>query len=708
MAAEQGPKMTAPMREGDMMKLLCSVCLEPYRQPKLLPCFHTFCTPCLKNLSRPANSVAADPATKTETNGLVEPDMQAQEVTKETHDALDSGEDHSSFTCPTCRDVVVVPPGGVEDFQRNFNMEASVANATSQDLTCEVCDNSTASTHACTECQKRLCLPCLQVHDQVAGAKYHNLISLERAGNQASATSTGSSRKKFCRAHRKQEFSLYCRQCQVAICSLCHQAAHQDHTTEDIAVAMEKIKAEVRQMLKKLEEEVKVADEIMAEVSTEEQELERQKEAVVAEGVEAAGKVTAWANQAEESLVNEVSKLTEPVRDKLQKQKTIARDSKSEVDRLRDRAKLVLKDGTHAEISSLKIQIDETLTAVGGRFLLQRSGGKIQNIIPPLKRVSADQEILHNAVPKFVGTVSTAQVSEQPATPKTAFGFSLGLSVVGMKSPTPVLHSSGDLITVLYRKQSATLFKNTVHLARRYDLTGRLLQSSTQLNVPFLDFGDSRLSMASLPSLPVLLTSASSDLVTGSSFDHLVSNVTGMPNRISVLAHATPRDHAYGLAVAAPGVYEICQITADRHGKIACSPVFQVVSMEDNPHVFDVSADETYFALLSECASAAKAQKILHVSVYRRMEAQPCSIFRTAISGHTVNCGDVCFSKFGGKEMLRVADCQNDLVHVLDYRKDCSKAVHRMGVTRPVSLAVDSKERVWIACEAGNVVVFTP
>lgn len=31
---------------------ICSVCLEPYqgRTPKLLPCFHTFCVPCLKDL----------------------------------------------------------------------------------------------------------------------------------------------------------------------------------------------------------------------------------------------------------------------------------------------------------------------------------------------------------------------------------------------------------------------------------------------------------------------------------------------------------------------------------------------------------------------------------------------------------------------------------------------------------------------------------
>ena len=34
-------------------RMTCSVCLEPYRgrQPKLLPCFHTFCLPCLSQLA---------------------------------------------------------------------------------------------------------------------------------------------------------------------------------------------------------------------------------------------------------------------------------------------------------------------------------------------------------------------------------------------------------------------------------------------------------------------------------------------------------------------------------------------------------------------------------------------------------------------------------------------------------------------------------
>ena len=57
--------------------LTCCVCLERYRCPKLLPCFHTFCQRCVEKVAgtRP------------------------------------------SFPCPTCRTVAVMPPGGAADLQ---------------------------------------------------------------------------------------------------------------------------------------------------------------------------------------------------------------------------------------------------------------------------------------------------------------------------------------------------------------------------------------------------------------------------------------------------------------------------------------------------------------------------------------------------------------------------------------------------------------
>ena len=59
-------------------RLICAICLETYRRPKLLPCYHTFCQACLESLAPP-------PA--------------------------------PTLACPTCRTNILIPPGGATDFQ---------------------------------------------------------------------------------------------------------------------------------------------------------------------------------------------------------------------------------------------------------------------------------------------------------------------------------------------------------------------------------------------------------------------------------------------------------------------------------------------------------------------------------------------------------------------------------------------------------------
>ena len=36
--------------------LTCSVCLEPFKDPKVLPCLHSYCHVCIVNLAKNANS----------------------------------------------------------------------------------------------------------------------------------------------------------------------------------------------------------------------------------------------------------------------------------------------------------------------------------------------------------------------------------------------------------------------------------------------------------------------------------------------------------------------------------------------------------------------------------------------------------------------------------------------------------------------------
>lgn len=69
------------VRQIDQQFLVCSICLDRYCNPKVLPCLHTFCERCLQNYI-PAQSL--------------------------------------SLSCPVCRQTSILPERGVPALPNNF------------------------------------------------------------------------------------------------------------------------------------------------------------------------------------------------------------------------------------------------------------------------------------------------------------------------------------------------------------------------------------------------------------------------------------------------------------------------------------------------------------------------------------------------------------------------------------------------------------
>ena len=132
---KETPKMAtggAPTRKEEDFRHTCSLCMEPYRgrSPKILPCFHTFCLPCLTALQ---DSVTiATPKRRpeqekrpTEDEDHKQPDSNSdqgktQDKTSEGSDVTKDRSDDvekSVFLCPSCRAPVSIPEGGVAALQ---------------------------------------------------------------------------------------------------------------------------------------------------------------------------------------------------------------------------------------------------------------------------------------------------------------------------------------------------------------------------------------------------------------------------------------------------------------------------------------------------------------------------------------------------------------------------------------------------------------
>ena len=84
----------------------CSICTEMFTNPKMLPCFHTFCLKCIEEF-------------------------------------CEKKEEGDTLPCPVCRKEFVVPTGGLSKLSVNFFVERLIAVQSASSLNevvnCDVC-----------------------------------------------------------------------------------------------------------------------------------------------------------------------------------------------------------------------------------------------------------------------------------------------------------------------------------------------------------------------------------------------------------------------------------------------------------------------------------------------------------------------------------------------------------------------------------------
>ncbi|XP_067686002.1 tripartite motif-containing protein 2-like [Haliotis asinina] len=198
--------------------VICSICLEEYINPKLLPCFHTFCLECLEQH-----------AGRTTTSG--------------------------HFPCPQCRNNVKIPAKGVQGFQTNFYItnvrEMSRTNPSqaqqevipkSQNM-CDICKKGLAR-FDCRTCHKYLCNGCKKNHKKPKSHRNHHVVLIRE---ESAAAEVGEIQ--LCPKHhsRGEILIYYCLRCDVPICMSCKLTAHEGHKSEDLEDRVNMIKKELRE-----------------------------------------------------------------------------------------------------------------------------------------------------------------------------------------------------------------------------------------------------------------------------------------------------------------------------------------------------------------------------------------------------------------------------------------------------------------------------
>eukprot|EP00920_Eleutheroschizon_duboscqi_P032204 GHVT01077742.1.p1 GENE.GHVT01077742.1~~GHVT01077742.1.p1 ORF type:complete len:570 (+),score=-0.07 GHVT01077742.1:309-2018(+) len=194
-AADQGPGNISETIADNF--LTCSICLEKYTKPKILPCLHSFCAACLDGFLQ--------------TKG-VRPGRE--------------------FNCPSCRQVTHLPANGVSGLKDNYmlnNLQAVITGSEGSHEPpvspfCEMClrRNVTKFVHSkCLDCEESLCRDCAAVHCLTKLTVSHKIV-------EAPELMKGD-KKLLCKKDSKP-CRIYCATCCDGICDGCPASAHKDHT----------------------------------------------------------------------------------------------------------------------------------------------------------------------------------------------------------------------------------------------------------------------------------------------------------------------------------------------------------------------------------------------------------------------------------------------------------------------------------------------
>ena len=184
----------------DQPNMTCSVCLEEFRDPKLLPCCHTFCTECLEGLvtKYPKKPEAPNP--------------------------FRQGPIQDEITCPQCRTRHMLPSqGGVCAFLADYTVIQEQENRQWQGVLqkrnkCGVCEHDGVTVSFCEDCESFLCNYCAGAHRRMKMFSSHQVSSLSSLELQKVKPKP---KPVTCQIHPDCCVSFYCATCCQLICNEC-------------------------------------------------------------------------------------------------------------------------------------------------------------------------------------------------------------------------------------------------------------------------------------------------------------------------------------------------------------------------------------------------------------------------------------------------------------------------------------------------------
>ncbi|XP_062317024.1 transcription intermediary factor 1-alpha-like isoform X1 [Osmerus eperlanus] len=275
----------------------CPVCHSHFhsREPKLLPCLHSFCMTCLPSPSR--NLAMPDPTANSQFDRATKP--------------------LNVIRCPVCRQECMEVDVMENFFVKDSGEIPSTVQRTVQ--ICMSCDDHTEASGFCVDCVEFLCFTCVEAHQRVKFTKDHTIRQKEEVAEEARGVSNW--RPAFCDVHKQEPLKLFCETCDLLTCRDCQLLKHKDHNYQFLEDAYKNLKRHMETVTKQLQEKKKVVDEMSSYIDKGLSQVDENRTLVHNEIKKAICSLILEINRKGKILVNQLEALTKDSETVLKKQK---------------------------------------------------------------------------------------------------------------------------------------------------------------------------------------------------------------------------------------------------------------------------------------------------------------------------------------------------------------------------------------------------
>nr|XP_033784686.1 E3 ubiquitin-protein ligase TRIM56-like [Geotrypetes seraphini]XP_033784689.1 E3 ubiquitin-protein ligase TRIM56-like [Geotrypetes seraphini] len=197
--------------------LSCKICFELYKNPKLLPCLHTYCQHCLELLVK-----------------------------------------RNYLKCPECRMEVNVKDG-IANLKTNFfinNLLDLFETKKIKDFGCTICCSSQPVIARCLDCNDFLCQSCTQGHHCSRQTRNHKVVNLNEFLDGLYDEEVRLRQEIYCQDHQREPLRFFCKTCNSAICRDCRLLVHIQHEVGSMPDEVRKKRPEVKKMIEGLDSNI--------------------------------------------------------------------------------------------------------------------------------------------------------------------------------------------------------------------------------------------------------------------------------------------------------------------------------------------------------------------------------------------------------------------------------------------------------------------